>query len=369
MRRLIFLTGEDLLDVDLPIVKEIHSEFDFTWIVVLKGYGWFLENDLRELCRQHHIDLIVLHQDFKLKNPKTLFFHFSVLCLMKKMNADIIYDSYLGVPYMHFFTRLWLDRSKFVVAIHDVIQHHGMKNGGVRSFYYDFLMKGYKNIHLFSENQLKLFKQRFPYTEKNILLAPLVLKSFGDYYNTSSKNEVFTFLFFGLIRENKGLDILIKAVNSLGQKRQDFKVIIAGKAADTSWDNYKNLIEQDHLFELKIRTLEDHEVNQLMTESHFLVLPYRDVTQSGVLLTSYYYRLPAIATNLEGFQEYIVNDKTGFLFDLDSPEALAQKMANALDLSSKEYSELTDSLERFISREISLKSVSEKYIQYLKNLN
>ncbi|RXG12923.1 glycosyltransferase involved in cell wall biosynthesis [Leeuwenhoekiella aestuarii] len=368
MKKLIFLTGEDLLDVDLPIVKKIHPNFDFTWVVVLKGYGWFEEKDLIKISKENNIKLFVFKQTTKLKNPTTLFFHLKVLNFLRKLNPEYIYDSYLGVPYMHFFTSLFLNKRKFIIAIHDVIQHHKMKNKGIRAFYYNFLMRKYQNIHLFSKSQLEIFHQKKSNINKNVLLAPLALKSFGDPMSSLVEKEQFTFLFFGLIRENKGIDILIEAVNILNKTQKNFRVIIAGKAADSSWDKNKVKINNPLDFEVHIRTLKDHEIGEIMNRSHFLVLPYKDVTQSGVLLTSYNYGLPVIASNLEGFKEYIIDTETGFLFECNSAVSLASSMANALELNKSEYAEMKSNLNHFVKREISIESIAAKYIKYFNDL-
>jgi glycosyltransferase involved in cell wall biosynthesis len=371
MKKLIFLTGEDMLDVDLPIVKEINAnnnkDFELIWVVVLRGYGWFKKDEMQAFCRQNQIDCVILEQLGKLKNPKTILFTFKLLKILKKLNADIIYDSYLGVPYMHFLRPLYLKKDLFVIAIHDVVQHHKMKDKMVRTFYYTFLMKTYLNFHIFSENQLRIFKEKFK--GKNSFCTPLYLKNFGAGVESklSQNKDNTVFLFFGIIRPNKGLDILIDAANSLGGEYRNFHVVVAGKC--DNWEEYQNTIRYPEQFTLHIGNVEKEKVPGFFTNAHFLVLPYRDVTQSGVLLTAYNYNIPVIATELEWFEEYVEDTVNGYLFENDNTQDLAKQMVAAIKLSQPEYSQMVGKLKGFISKEINITDIAQEYVKFFKSIN
>jgi len=371
MREVIFLTGEDMLDVDMPIVKEMNisnaEQFHITWIVVLRGYGWFKKDEMTAFCEQNKIDYIILEQLGKLKNPLSIFFHIKLLRILKKLDADIIYDSFLGTPFLHFLRPLFLGKKRFVIAIHDVVQHSKMKNLAARTFYYNFLMKTYDNFHIFSENQLKIFNERFK--NKRTFCTPLYLKDFGQSVPNHhlQDKETTHFLFFGIIRHNKGLDLLIEAANILSKRYNNFHITVAGKC--DNWEEYSSQIKRPDLFTLKIANIETHEVPQLFADNHFLVLPYRDVTQSGVLLTSYNYEVPIIASKLEWFAEYINDGTTGYLFKNDNAAALAQKMETCINLDSAQYSQMVSNLRAFISKSINIKDITQEYANFFETIN
>lgn len=370
MRKLVFLSGEDLLDVDMPIVKEInssyHKQFNITWIIVLRGYGWFKNDEVISFCIDNNIKYIIKEQIGKLKNPLNILFHIKLLKTIKEIDPDIIYDSYLGVPFMHFLRGVFLKKKPFVIAIHDVVQHYKRDNKFVRTFYDVFLINIYSNFHIFSRFQLKIFNDK--YKGKNSFYSPLFLKNFGK-VNTIQKvkNENTTnFLFFGIIRPNKGLDLLINAANSLGEKNNNFNIVIAGKCDD--WEQYYALIKRPELFTFKIRNIEKSEVPNLFANTHFVILPYRDVTQSGVLLTAYNYGIPVIASRFDWFQEYIDNNTNGFLFENENVEDLINVMEIAINLNSVEYQRVVENLNEFISKEINIETIAKKYVDFFTKL-
>ncbi|MDB5110847.1 MAG: hypothetical protein JWR67_1961 [Mucilaginibacter sp.] len=371
MKRVVFLTGEDMLDVDMPIVKELNSsnanQFRIIWIVVLRGYGWFKKEEIISFCEQNKIEHIVFEQIGKLKNPFTIIFYIKILKLLKKLNANIIYDSFLGVPYMHFFRPLFLKKELFVISIHDVVQHYKMNNKLVRSVYNTFLMKTYKNFHIFSDNQLKVFKEKFK--NKNSFCSPLYLKNFGSMAETSklTNKDVTYFLFFGIIRPNKGLDLLIEAANVLGKKYNNFHIVVAGKCDD--WESYQNLITRPEHFTIKLGNVEKEDVPALLANAHFLALPYRDVTQSGVLLTAYNYNIPVIASKLEWFEEYVDDKVNGYLFESENVGDLIKKMEMSINLNLTQYEQLVNNLKHFVSEKINIKEIASEYVKFFESIN
>jgi glycosyltransferase involved in cell wall biosynthesis len=268
---------------------------------------------------------------------------------------------------MHFLRPLYLKKDLFVIAIHDVVQHHKMKDKMVRTFYYTFLMKTYLNFHIFSENQLRIFKEKFK--EKNSFYTPLYLKNFGAGVDSKlpQNKDSTVFLFFGIIRPNKGLDILIEAVNYLSEEYKNFHVVVAGKC--DNWDEYQGMIRYPEQFTLHIGNVEKEKVPEFFTNAHFLVLPYRDVTQSGVLLTAYNYNVPVIATKLEWFEEYVEHTVNGYLFENNNARDLAKQMAAAIKQDQSNYNQMVGNLKNFIAQEINIKDIAQEYIKFFKSIN
>lgn len=132
-----------------------------------------------------------------------------------------------------------------------------------------------------------------------------------------------TLLFFGLIREYKGLDILINAFNLLGP---GYRLVIAGEPYG-SFEKYSRLIEESpareriHLYD---RFIPNSEVKNFFCASDVTVLPYRSATQSGVSSASYNFDVPMIVTNVGGLYELIGKAGTGLVSQEVSAPSVAQ---------------------------------------------
>lgn len=132
-------------------------------------------------------------------------------------------------------------------------------------------------------------------------------------------------LFFGLIKDYKGLDILLKAMPMIKHAIPTIKLRIAGAVYGSS-KIYEELIRELKLetdVECHFRYLDDLEVAALFAISDVCILPYKSATQSGVIATAFSYDTPVIASNVGGLGEYIDAGQTGLLVAPNDPAALA----------------------------------------------
>ena len=120
-------------------------------------------------------------------------------------------------------------------------------------------------------------------------------------------------LFFGLIRDYKGLDTLIEAWAKF--RRKNHKLLIAGEFY-ASRDKYINLIKELGLEDdiiLHDHFVPDSEVKNYFSVADCVVLPYKTATQSGVTQIAYNFRVPIIVTRVGGLAEIVPNGRVGFV--------------------------------------------------------
>ena len=120
-------------------------------------------------------------------------------------------------------------------------------------------------------------------------------------------------LFFGLIRDYKGLDLLLKAWKEWNP--QGRKLLIAGEFY-ASREKYLSLIEQLGLSDrvvLHDRFIPDEDVRCYFSAADALVLPYRTATQSGVTQIAYNFSLPMIVTRVGGLPEIVPAGRVGIV--------------------------------------------------------
>jgi glycosyltransferase involved in cell wall biosynthesis len=144
-----------------------------------------------------------------------------------------------------------------------------------------------------------------------------------------------TLLFFGLIREYKGLDLLIDAMAGLDD---DFQLLIAGESYG-SFEKYEMQIScspaKDRIL-TKNRYIEDSLVPVLFSAADLLVLPYKSATQSGVIPVAYHFETPVVATDVGGLKDTIEQPETGIICKPD-PESIASAVKRVFSLGKDRF--------------------------------
>lgn len=365
MENVCWITGSSFIDVDISLIPDINKKINLYWIVILQKESFYSYEQMKHFMEEHNIHGSIIIFKNRLRSIKTFFQYLKTVFLMKSLKSDIYYIDYLGLPY--FFPLILLNRitkSKIIYPCHDFVDHVSIPNRKMIMKYKKMIFKNFKNFQFFSKTQNELFCEK--YIKKNTFQIPLNLKGFGDSNKVPDTNKI-VFLFFGTIRKNKGLETLIKAVNLIDSKYNG-KYVVRIYGFTSEWESYEHLMENKSVYDLKIQRIENEEIPDIFKTSHYLVLPYHDVTQSGPLLISYNYRIPVIASDLPGFREYIENTKTGFLFELDNSKALAQVLTNILENNNEMYGSIHNSLNEFISKNISTDILVDKYIDMFKKV-
>jgi glycosyltransferase involved in cell wall biosynthesis len=141
-----------------------------------------------------------------------------------------------------------------------------------------------------------------------------------------------TVLFFGAIRRNKGLDNALLALNYVREKIRDVRLIIAGELRE-DFSRYQRIIDK-HQLHANVQTYFGYVSNETIPlyfwASDLVLLPYHEITQSGVLYVAYAFSKPVVATDLEGFRESIEENRNGYLVIDGDPRAFADKIITVL---------------------------------------
>lgn len=169
-------------------------------------------------------------------------------------------------------------------------------------------------------------------TKKPRLLSPHPL--FDNYGAPVSKAEALHYLklddskkyilFFGLIRDYKGLDILLKAMAKEELRNRNIQLIIAGEYYSNR-EEYEQLIRELNLknkVELHTRFIPDDEVVNYFCAADMVVQPYKHATQSGVTQICYHFNKPMLVTNVGGLPEIVPDNKVGFVVEPNENEVM-----------------------------------------------
>ena len=150
-------------------------------------------------------------------------------------------------------------------------------------------------------------------------------------------NKNFNYLlFFGFIRDYKGLDLLLKAFADKRFRKLPLKLLVAGEFY-TDPEPYEELIKTLDLNDCVIMSndfIPDSEVYKYFCAADLVVQPYKHATQSGVTQIAYHFNRPMIITDVGGLAEFVPDGKVGYVVKPD-----AESIADAILKFYKEKKE------------------------------
>jgi glycosyltransferase involved in cell wall biosynthesis len=157
-------------------------------------------------------------------------------------------------------------------------------------------------------------------------------------------------LFFGGIRPNKGLEILLKALEIVKSRHRRVLLVIAGGLLGRfNFEPYSDMIRKANLSECVrtfIQFIPEEEVDYFFAASDLVVLPYlKFEAQSGVLLRTYAHKKPVVVSDIGAMGELVSSDKVGLVVEPGAVEPLAEAVINALDSLDKFQSRYSLELE------------------------
>ena len=301
-------------------------------------------------------------------NPLT---YISARKQLRKVNSDVFIANY----WMPFFAPMYVYMSKsfgknvFKVAlIHNLTPHEPRFFDGYLN---RLFIKQFDAFVVLSE---KVKQDVLSYrSNANCLVLPHPkYKQFGEVQEKAKARALFSIsenskvlLFFGLIRDYKGLDVLLASMKHLDES---FILLIAGEVYG---DKNKYLKQIAQISEGRIlfhdRFISDDEVSNYFSAADCCVLPYKAGTQSGIQAIAASFNLPVLVSTNGGLHEQINEGQNGFILDHLNEEAVANKIENVFsggklqiveefllqqdDAQKDEWSEFADQLLNFISFE------------------
>jgi glycosyltransferase involved in cell wall biosynthesis len=142
-------------------------------------------------------------------------------------------------------------------------------------------------------------------------------KTLAEKFNIQIDNATPLLVFFGLIRQYKGLDMLLEAMALLEKK--NIQLLIAGEFYEDK-QPYLNLIQNkqlEKLVHLHASFIDEADVKYFICAADCIIQPYRSATQSGVTPVAYHFEIPMIVTNVGGLAQMVPDGKAGIVCEPD----------------------------------------------------
>lgn len=275
---------DSLAPENLSISKEINSINPLNWIKV--GYK----------LRKVKADIVIVRYWLPFMSPST-----GTICRIIKNNK----------------------KTKIISIVDNILPHEIRPGDKTLTKYFTNSVDGFISMSKTVYNDLDLFLKKQP---KKFTPHPI----YDHYGELISKKEAQKklnldtnynyILFFGFIRDYKGLDILLEALSILDLKTLKLKLIIAGefysneKKYFTLIKNYK--LEQYVI--LKTDYIPEDKVNLFFCASDIITQPYKTATQSGVTQIGYHFNKPMLVTNVGGLPEIIEDKIAGYVVEVNA---------------------------------------------------
>ncbi|MBI4446793.1 MAG: glycosyltransferase [Acidobacteria bacterium] len=221
-------------------------------------------------------------------------------------------------------------RVPLLLICHNVHAHERPRVPGARHLERLLIQGAFTRFDGFMVHAEKLLQEVRQYNHgapvKKMLLPEFDLFPLHD-SSDNSQGDSLRVLFFGNIREYKGLDSFLKALGFLRGKIP-FRATIAGEFY-VKPEPYLELARELGISEWvtwENRYIPNEDVGRIFGNTDLLVLPYRDASQSGIIPLAYRFSVPVLATDVGGISEVVKDGETGFLVPPDRPLMLSERM-------------------------------------------
>ena len=339
-----YLSYPNFADCDMPLLHELQQQADVTYILQIsekvknrtlvnvpklkkRGGVYRLSDfpDLQNLATYIDPDKAYVvnmpgRHDW---SPANLWAVCCLLFFLLRRRFSIIH---LTWPLRYGCFPLYLLHRRMLLTLHDPLPHSS-EDTPKRNFHRRVAMRLTPHFILLNRSQHDAFLAKYHIREEQVFQSRL--GCFTHLRNTvpALPTEHDYVLFIGNINTHKGVDILCQAMQQVHEHLPDAQLVVAGSGKlyfDTT------PYEQAGYLHLYNRYLSDAELAGFIQNARFVVCPYIDATQSGVIMSAFALSKPAITTNVGGLPEMVSDGRHGLIVPPADPAALAEAIERLL---------------------------------------
>jgi len=366
-RKLVWVTPDDFMDTDFnpALFQLLLQTYNIKWIIILpESKSRYAEADFADLNKLEGMEIKFLYSSYRQRDPRRLVFYSILYKEINRGKYDLLYFSYgPSEPYAIPLFRI-LNRNKTIFAVHEGNVNDNFRLPMMSNIILNATYPFVKYVHMFSPSSAAIFGRK--YSKAKIFIIPFGLKSFGAGKIQKTNGEI-VFLSFGIINHAKNIDLLIDAACNVYDKGfRGFKVSINGSCGN--WEFYKSKMRYPKIFSCDIRKIENTEIADLFSGSHYLVQPYRSTSQSGVLKIALNYNVPIIASDLPGFKDEIEEGVNGFLFATGDVLDLERVLIQVIQSHQEKYRSLVEKMKQHTAHRYSAGILNAQYLDLFRKV-
>lgn len=271
---------------------------------------------------------ITLHISKNIKYPlynlRNAFVFLDIINQIRKFDPDIIHTQNGDI--ISVLSSMLIRKPLLLTTLHDVNYHPGQGTWLFKFVRYWSLKKS-KYIFVHGEKLKKILADKNSFPKEKICVIPIGEHNVAPFVKYSNNKSITdnSVLFFGWISIRKGLEYLIEAENIISAEVPGTKIIIAGNVGYPKeyYEKINDMINNNKNFEIYPKYISWEFGAELFQRASLIVLPYVEVSQSGVVSTAYGFKKPVVVTDTGSLAEIVDDGITGFVVPPKDSAALA----------------------------------------------
>ncbi len=216
-------------------------------------------------------------------------------------------------------------KSKFWLTVHNIYPHNSSECSRVKyKSRFALVEKFFNKFILHLQISKAEFCHEFRIEENRCKVIPHgVFEPENLKIKPYNRNEKLRLIMYGNQSYYKGADILVDAIALLPKEIQNqISTTIVGKTSNEYLDLLRNKAKGVDI-DIIPEFVSDEKLNQMILESDVIVLPYREISQSGVLLLALFFERPIICSDLPSFRETLSSISDDYFFESGNSKKLA----------------------------------------------
>lgn len=264
-----------------------------------------------------------------------------VLCYACFRRIDVIHFQWL--PFLEFNSiellilklyKCLLKRTKFILTVHNIFPHDlSLEEKGQYKERFVEASEKFDSFIVHTETSKKELEEEFGVDNSLIYVVFHGILEPSDISVTDNtiKDNKWNVIIYGNQSLYKGTDIYFDALQLLPEQyKRRIRTTIAGYISNeylSVLQSKSNGLEVDWMPYF----VDENILNNKILESNLIVLPYRKISQSGVLLLALYFKKYILTSDLPAFKETLTGFTDDMFFENERPESLANTIKNYLD--------------------------------------
>lgn len=377
-----YISTPHFADCDIPLVGELQKKLDFFYFIKVsesnkrltlikidslkKKGGVYPASDFPELgylstdidlSKTYIVNMPSKH-DWSLCNLLAIF---RMVCFILRLKVNIVHLTW-PPRYGEFFT--YILRKRTVITVHDPLPHSS-EDTWINRFHRYVCFRLLDSFILLNEIQKELFIKTYSMQRKRVSLSRLSV--YTNLRNVKPKNTDLSnyVLFFGGISSHKGVEYLCGAMDEVCKKHPNVKLVVAGKG-NIYFSIDKYAIYNNGNLVLLNRYIEDCELVGLIHNALFVVCPYIDATQSGVVMSAFALNKPVVATNVGALPTMVKDGQYGMIVPSKDAQALALAINTLIEYPQKVEAMMTNIERDYSDGEYSWNVIAQGMIDIYK---